>query len=66
MGLHVHLDRVFRDNFMRQGPDIQRKNNFIINTGDIMTMSERQYKIDQNKGKYGLTAAEINSLNLPK
>ena len=55
MGLHVHLDRVFRDNYMRQGPDIQRKNNFIINTGDILTMAEREQKIAQNKIKYGLT-----------
>ena len=34
MGLHVHLDWVFNDNLKRNGPEIQRKNNFIINTGD--------------------------------
>ena len=31
-----------------------------------MTMSEREYKIAQNKAKYGLTQGEINRLYLPK
>ena len=45
MGLHVHLDKIFRDNIKKQGPEIQRKNNFIINTGDNMTSAEREEKI---------------------
>ena len=40
MGLHVHLDRVFRDNYQRQGPEVQRKNNLIINAGDTLTFPE--------------------------
>ena len=37
MGLRVDLERIFLDNKKRNGPEIQRKNNFIINTGDALT-----------------------------
>ena len=51
---------------MKQGPEIQRKNNFIINTGDNLTAEEREFKIRQNKKKYGLKPEEIKELKLPK
>ena len=66
MGLHVHLDRVFNDNLKKNGPEIIRKNNFIINTGDNQTASERDARIKLNKQKYGLTQAEIKALKMPK
>ena len=66
MGLHVHLDRVFRDNLLKQGPEIQRKNNFIINTGDNLTAQNREMRIKENNQKYGLTSHEIKALKLPK
>ena len=65
MGLQVHLDRVFADNQLRQGPNIVRKSNFIINTGDNMSVDERRIRILQNKEKYGLTAKEIARIKLP-
>ena len=45
---------------MRQG--VQRKNKFIINTGDNLTAKEREEKIKINKKKYGLIPEEIRSL----
>ncbi len=66
MGLHVHLDWVFNDNFKKNGPEIQRKNNFIINTGDNQTAKERDLRIKMNKQKYGLSMAEIKALKVPK
>ena len=66
MGLHVDLDWVFNDNLKRNGPEIQRKNNFIINTGDNQTAKERDLRIKMKKQKYGLTMAEIKALKVPK
>jgi len=77
MGLHVYLDRVFNDNLKKnvsaktsinviQGPEIIRKNNFIINTGDNLTAKERDQRIKLNKQKYGLPLAEIKGLKIPK
>mmetsp|Transcript_6337 Transcript_6337/g.4774 ORF Transcript_6337/g.4774 Transcript_6337/m.4774 type:complete len:113 (+) Transcript_6337:237-575(+) len=66
MGLHVQLDRVFLDNAKKTGPDIQRKNNFIINTGDNLTVKEREKRINANKERYGLSAVQIKALKLPK
>ena len=37
MGLRIKLDLVFLENSKKNGPNIQRKNNFIINTGNNMT-----------------------------
>jgi ABC-type antimicrobial peptide transport system ATPase subunit len=51
---------------LKQGPEIQRKNNFIINTGDNLTAEEREQKIKQNKKKYGLRPEVIRSLKLPQ
>ena len=66
MGLHVKLDKVFRDNGFKQGEGVQRKNKFIINTGDNLTQEEREKKIKQNKITYGLSMEEIRNLRLPK
>jgi hypothetical protein len=66
MGLHVDLDKVFRDNAKKLGPDVQRKNKFIINTGNNLTAENREIKIKQNKLKYGLSNEYIKSLRLPK
>lgn len=63
MGLHVDIDKVFEDNLHKEG--VQRKNKFIINTGDNMTAEEREQRIKQNQEKYGLTQKEINHLMLP-
>ena len=62
MGLHVDIDQVFRDNQHKEG--VQRKNKFIINTGDNMTAEERELRIKQNQEKYGLSQKEINEIKL--
>ena len=64
MGLHVHLDLVFHENALKCG--VQRKNKFIINTGDNLTALEREARIKENKRKFGLSNDEIKSLRLPK
>lgn len=66
MGLHVHLDKVFFDNAQKTGPEIIRKNNFIINTGDNLTAKEREKRIKMNNEKYGLAIQEIKEMKLPK
>ena len=66
MGLHVDTRKVFADNQLKQGPEIQRKNNFIINTGDNMTAEESEVRIKTNKKKYGLKPEYIKILKLPK
>jgi len=53
MNLHVDIDRVRLDNMKRDG--VQRKNKFIINTGDNLTAKERKQRILYNEKKYGLT-----------
>lgn len=63
MGLHVHMDKVFQDNAVKSG--VQRKNKFIINTGNNMTSEEKENRIKKNKVKYGLSKAEIECLKLP-
>ena len=51
---------------MLKGPEIIRKNNFIINTGDNQTVTERNQRILINKKKYGLSRQFIKTLKLPK
>lgn len=62
----MYLDLVFLDNAKKTGPEIIRKNNFIINTGDNLTAKEREKRIKMNKQKYGVAIAEIKSIKLPK
>ena len=66
MGLQVDIMKVFEDNAEKNGPDIQRKNNFIINAGDNMTAQDREKRINQNIAKYGLSSDYIKNLHLPK
>ena len=66
MGLHVNLDQVFVANSRKVGPEIQRKNKFIINTGNNMTAEEREKKIKENMQKFGLKPDEIRKLRIPK
>ncbi len=43
-----------------------RKNNFIINNGDNLTMESKKLRIESNKEKYGLSKEYVNSLKIPK
>lgn len=49
-----------------KGPEIIRKNNFIINSGDNITQDQRNFRIKLNNEKYGLSKEFINSLKIPK
>ena len=44
MGLHVNLEHVRADNCTKNGPGVIRKNKFIINTGNNLTVKEREEK----------------------
>ncbi len=66
MGIHVDLEKVFLENRAKNGPQIIRKNNFIINTGDNLTLEQRKLRIQQNRQKFGLSQSYIKSLKLPK
>jgi hypothetical protein len=63
MGLHVYMDKVFVDNSIKSG--VQRKNKFIINTGNNLTSEEKDRRIKFNQAKYALTKDEIAALRLP-
>ena len=63
MGLHVYMDKVFYDNARKSG--VQRKNKFIINTGDNLTTEEKEARIKANKEKYGLSPEETKILKIP-
>lgn len=43
-----------------------RKNNFLINTGDNLTLEQRKLKIEKNKERYGLPADYVKKLKIPK
>ena len=49
MGLNVDIERIFKDNKKKQGLEIQRKNNLIVNTGATLSVKERKEKIEENE-----------------
>lgn len=66
MGLSVDLEKVFKNNIDKSGPNVIRKNNFLINTGDNLTLEERKRKIEENRKLYGLSKAQIRNFKIPK
>jgi hypothetical protein len=46
-GLQMDLERVFLNNKAKK--NVMRKYNFIINTGDNMTLEERKKRITENR-----------------
>ena len=46
--------------------NIIRKNNFIINNGDNLTLESKKLRIESNKKKYGLSKEYVKSLRIPK
>lgn len=63
--LHIDPLVIGKINSQKQGPDIKRKNNFIVNTGGKLTKEEKLKKIQENKRLYGLSRETINSIVLP-
>eukprot|EP00826_Nyctotherus_ovalis_P038336 TRINITY_DN3585_c0_g7_i2.p1 TRINITY_DN3585_c0_g7~~TRINITY_DN3585_c0_g7_i2.p1 ORF type:complete len:222 (+),score=56.14 TRINITY_DN3585_c0_g7_i2:128-793(+) len=65
-GLKIDVDRVFADNQNKRGPNIIRKNNCIVNSGDRISRKELLIRRQKNKEKYGLTAAQVRDIKMPK
>lgn len=61
MGLHVHLDKVFRDNLEKHEPEVLGKNN-----ENMMSNEEWLQKLEQNRQKYGLTQKEMDVIVIPE
>jgi hypothetical protein len=55
-GLHVDLERIWRDNLKKEAI---RKNGSIINQGDNPTKEERSRRIEENRGKYSIESDEV-------
>lgn len=64
MGLHLDIDRIFVDNYLR--PNVVRKYGcVIINQGGKLTAAEK-HKLQQfNHQKYGLSQEYVDYLALP-
>lgn len=64
MGLHVNLEQIFLDN--QKKTNVLRKNNFIINTGDNLTVAKRNSLLKENKEKYGYSPSYYKNLKIPR
>ena len=64
MGLHVNLEQIFLDN--QKKTNVLRKNNFIINTGDNLTVAKRNALLKENKEKYGYPPSYYKNLKIPR
>ena len=62
MGLHLDLERIYRDNKEKKG---LRKMGFLINEGDKLTAQGRKDLQAVNEAEYGLSKEELENLKLP-
>ena len=65
-GLHIDPLVIGNMNALKQGPEIKRKNGFIVNTGDKITKEDLKRKIQENKEKYELPESEYQLIELPR
>ncbi|KAJ1991721.1 hypothetical protein H4R33_001277 [Dimargaris cristalligena] len=65
-GLHIDPFVIGELNSKKQGADIKRKNNCIVNTGAKLTREEIRRKLQENKDQYELPEEEWASIELPK
>lgn len=63
--LHIDPLEIGKINSLKQGPEIKRKNNFIVNTGGKITKEEKNKRLKENAKKYGLTKEQIDGIVLP-
>ena len=63
LGLHVDIDKVYRDNKRKAG---KRVNGYLVNDGDKMTKELKLKKKEENRIQYGLSQAYIEYLKIPK
>ncbi|KAI8055443.1 hypothetical protein BDF22DRAFT_732677 [Syncephalis plumigaleata] len=65
-GLHIDPMMIGAINATKQGPEIKRKNNCIVNTGNKLSREEIKRRIQQNKELYELPVEEWRTITLPK
>ncbi|RKP23929.1 hypothetical protein SYNPS1DRAFT_17890 [Syncephalis pseudoplumigaleata] len=65
-GLHLDPMVIGAINATKQGPEIKRKNNCIVNTGNKLSREEIKRRIQQNKELYELPPEEWQNIVLPK
>ncbi|KAI8824109.1 uncharacterized protein EV422DRAFT_306910 [Fimicolochytrium jonesii] len=64
--LHIDPLVIGEKNAQIQGPDVKRKNGFIVNSGGKVTKEEKLRRIKENKEKYELPEEEWRAIELPK
>ncbi|GAN04870.1 conserved hypothetical protein [Mucor ambiguus] len=65
-GLHIDPRVIGAKNAKIQGPNIRRKNNCIVNTGNALTKEELKAKVLHNRQHYGIPESEWSTIELPK
>lgn len=65
-GLHIDPKVIGEKNAKIQGPDIKRKNNCIVNTGNKLTREELRIKVLHNKEHFEVPESEWSIISLPK
>ncbi|ORX79686.1 hypothetical protein BCR32DRAFT_281187 [Anaeromyces robustus] len=63
--LHIDPYVIGKINSQKQGPNIRRKNGFIINTGGKLSREDIRRKIQENKENYELPKEEWSKIVLP-
>ncbi|CAO3587420.1 unnamed protein product [Absidia cylindrospora] len=63
-GLHIDPKVIGEQNSRIQGPEIRRKNNTIVNTGDKLSREELRERIAKNKEMYELPEAVWQAIEL--
>ena len=66
MGLKLNLEKIYFENKAKQSKEILRKNNFIINTGDNLTLDDRKLRLKLNQKRFGMDRELLKSLKIPK
>ncbi|KAJ2844497.1 hypothetical protein IWW36_005163 [Coemansia brasiliensis] len=65
-GLHIDALQIGEINSKRQGPDIKRKNNCIVNTGGKLTREQVEQRRMAHKSKYEVSVDVWSNIELPK
>ncbi|KAJ2248041.1 hypothetical protein GGH97_001889 [Coemansia sp. RSA 475] len=65
-GLHVDALQIGQINEMRQGPEIRRKNNCIVNTGGKLTREEVERRRKEHRAKFEVAEDVWMSIVLPR
>ncbi|PVU98298.1 hypothetical protein BB559_001692 [Furculomyces boomerangus] len=65
-GLHIDPFVIGQINSLKDGPDIKRKNGFIINTENKLTREQIAARREENRIKYQADQQQIDQIVLPK